>query len=402
MIRVAYRSLTIGIDARAMSHPQPGGFKTYVKNLIRGLSQVDDHNQYWLYADRRTPGAPLAPSDRFKVGVVGGWVPLVGPILREQVLLPSTTWLHRADVAHFPAGTAPLVCPCKTVVTIHDAIEHLSVDCTGAPSVPRGSKRWLMALYNRFCQRLVARSATLVITVSDCSRDDIIRYVGVPESKIKVIPEAPGPEFGPIAPAHLNRDLSELGPFVMAIGSADPRKNIANLVRAYAALSSELIERHRLVLVWSHDHLRQGLLELARQEGVLERIVSVAAPDDSRLGQLYNAATVFVFPSLYEGFGLPPLEAMACGAPVISSNTSSLPEVLGDSAVLVNPRSVGELTRALDVMLSDSRLRSDLSARGLARVRRFSWERTAQLTLNAYEKVAAGRAMAEQPEWRPR
>src|SRR5262245_2637439 len=168
---------------------------------------------------------------------------------------------------------------------------------------------------------------------------------------------------------------------MLAIGSADPRKNLASLIRAYAQLPTELIERYRLALVWSHRSLQDRLLTLARELGVADRITSVHGPTDQQLCQLYSAASVFVFPSLYEGFGLPPIEAMACGAPVVSSNTSSLPEVLGDAALLVDPTSTAGIAQAIAAVLTDPALREDLRRRGLARAGQFSWEQTARQTL---------------------
>jgi len=385
------RRLTIAIDASAASHPQPGGFKSYVRSLLWGLSRVDRENQYRVYVDRPAPDLAAASDGRFRLEVVRPRLPLVGPVLREQALLPARTLLDRPDVAHFPAGRAPAWHPAPKVVTIHDAIEHMPREVTGAAPASFGTKRWLMHLYDSSCQRLAARTAAIVLTVSECSRRDIVRYLRVPEQRIRVVPGAPGPGF-----RRLNEGEAPIGmeseqvPFVLGIASADPRKNLASLIRAYAALPSELVACHRLVLVWTHRRLQGQLLDLARRLGVLGRIASVVAPTDDALCQLYSAATVFVFPSLYEGFGLPPLEAMACATPVIASNTSSLPEVLGDGALLVAPGSVPELTRALAAVLSDDALRAALSARGLARAARFSWERAAARTVSAYEEVAAG------------
>lgn len=379
--------LTVGIDARAASHPQPGGFKSYVKNLVLGLAAIDGRNSYQLYVDRPVLGEMSTLGQSFRMEVVAGRVPTFGPVWREQVLLPAKVASDELDVIHFPSGTAPVRFSGPGVVTIHDAIEHMPREVTGAAWAPSDLKRQLMLLYSRYSQRMAVRQATLVLTDSECSRRDIIKYLRVTESKIRVIPEAPAPEFRPISRAMMDGMLVGLEPFVLAIGSADPRKNLAMLIRAYAALPADLIARYRLVLVWSHGLLKNQLLQLARDLGVLERVVSQSALTDEDLCRLYNAATVFVFPSLYEGFGLPPLEAMACGAPVIASNRSCLPEVLGEAALPVNPGSVTQLTQAMSTVLSDGNLRQRLSSHGLDRVRRFSWERTARLTLAAYEEA---------------
>jgi glycosyltransferase involved in cell wall biosynthesis len=380
--------LKIGIDARASSHPQPGGFKTYVKSLIGGLAAVEPEHDFRLYVDRVCADAIPAGVRRFHHEVVTARPALVGPVVREQLALPTCAALDRLDVVHFPTGTAPLWTLSPVVLTIHDAIEQTAPPEQRAAEV--GTKRRLMSLYNRYCQRLVARRADLVLTVSQCSRRDISSVLGVPAENIRVIHEAPGPQFRPTPGGGWAVGAGE--PFILAIGSADPRKNLASLIRAYAQLPAELIERHRLVLVWSHRSLQDRLLSLARELGVADRITSVHAPTDLQLCQLYSAASVFVFPSLYEGFGLPPIEAMACGAPVVASNTSSLPEVLGDAALLVDPTSAAGLARAIAAVLTNPALLEDLRRRGLARAAQFSWEQTARQTLAAYEHVVAAGA----------
>lgn len=381
--------LTISIDARAASHPQPGGFKSYVKNLIHGLSAVDSHNNYLVYLDRRTSNGTLALGDNFQLRIVNNRLPAVSAIWREQLQLPAQALLRRPDVAHFPTGTAPTWHLGAGVVTIHDAIEHMPRETTGAEWPRRDVKRQLMLSYNRYTQRLAAKRATLVLTVSQCSRSDIASYLRVPPEKIRVIPGAPAPLFRPLLPATVDEDVTRLGPFILAIGSPDPRKNISTLIRAYAALPVDLIEHYHLVLVWTHHLLQDRLLQLAEQLGIGDRVVSKAAQSDEELCQLYNAATVFVFPSLYEGFGLPPLEAMACGTPVIASHSSSLPEVLGDAAFFFDPGSVTQLAELLSRVLSDSQLRRRLSSQGIAHASQYSWGRTSKLTLSAYEEAAS-------------
>lgn len=383
--------LKIGIDIRAASHPQSGGFKTYVKNLIWGLSRVDHRNHYYLYADRPFRVEPTPDFDgRRRIDVVGpDRIPLAGPVWREQVLLPVRARSDRVDVIHGPTGTLSVWSSAPAVVTVHDAIEQMAAMHGGAEAVQSGGKRRFMRLYYDYVQRLTARKATIVITVSECSRRDIIRFLRVTPDRVRVVPEAPGPEFyRPGTDGVARIESRESDPFILAIGSADPRKNLLSLIRAYAALPADLISRYRLVLVWTHQRLREQVLARARDCGVAERITSVSAPSDGELRLLYESATVFVFPSLYEGFGLPPLEAMACGTPVIASNTSSLPEILGDAALLVDPRSIKELTAALTAVLRDTAKRRELATRGVEWVARYSWERTAAETLAVYEEAA--------------
>ena len=388
------RRLKIAIDARPASHPQPGGFKTYVKNLIWGLSVVDQHNEYYIYIDRPTlEGIPALPT-RSRVEVVNTRIPVLGVVWREQVLLPWRGLRQHIDVAHFTVGTAPAWHASPKVVTIHDAIEHMPAAVTGASPPKWGTKRSMMHIYSKYAQRRAAQHAALVATVSECSRRDIAKYVGIPAERIRVIPEAPGPQFYPLkTPLEPGDAPADQDPYILAMGSADPRKNLACLISAFASLPVDLIARHKLLLVWTHRALEDRLLGLAREHGILERISSVFMPTDETLSRLYNNATVFVFPSLYEGFGLPPLEAMACGTPVIASNASSLPEVLGEGALLVEPRSVRQLSQALVSVLSDVELRRRLSLQGLARARMFSWQQTAVQTLSLYKEAISRRAV---------
>jgi glycosyltransferase involved in cell wall biosynthesis len=379
--------LRIAIDARPASHPQPGGFKTYTRNLIEGLGKVDGNRTIDLYLDRAC-GDVLPPGDaRFRAHVVRARPAAIGPVVREQVSLPSALSVNRPDVLHCPTGTGAVWAPCPTIVTIHDAMEQMPASVTGAASRTSGLKRRLFRLYNRYCQQVAARRASLVITVSECSRRDIIAFFGLPPEKVRVIPNAPGPHFRRDASGG-SEPRAQHGLYIMALAAADPRKNLVNLIRAYARLPVDLIERYRLLLVWTHGALRDELLTLARTLGVADRIASVRAPSDDELCQLYNAASVFAFPSLYEGFGLPPLEAMACGAPVVASNSSSIPEVLGDAALLVDPRSPTELAHAIAAVLGDDARAEQLRRRGIAQAARYTWERTAQLTIAAYGHAA--------------
>lgn len=382
------RPLRIGIDARAAAHPQPGGFKTYVKNLIAGLSTIDGPIEFRLYVDRPLEGPRL--DDRFAIEMVPTpAIPMVGAAWREQVALPAHVLFHGVDAVHLPSGTGSVWTRVPTVVTIHDAIEQMPVAITGAATTASGTRRHLIRIYNSLSQRISARRAAIVITDSESSRRDILRYLGIPDWKIRVVPAAPAPLF-----RKLPDTSSPAEPFILMIASADPRKNLVALLRAYAALPPDLIASFRLVLVWTHHLLQEQLLREAANQGIAGRITSITRPTDDELCRLYNQAAVFVFPSFYEGFGLPPLEAMACGTPVISSRASSLPEILGSSALLVDPRSEAELTRALVVVLSDGRLRRELSQRGLAHARHFSWERTAVETLAIYRDVATAATIA--------
>ncbi|MBV9848274.1 MAG: glycosyltransferase family 4 protein [Armatimonadetes bacterium] len=381
--------MRIGIDARFLTHPQAGGFKTYTQNLVAALSQADQDNEYRLYVDRE-PSAPLSYGPNFQVRVVAGTLPLVDMVWREQVGLPRRASCDRLDLFHATSLTAPLRLPCPAVVTIHDMLWRRDL-----PSHPALNKHAIMDWYYRHVPERAARTAGAVVTVSQSARDSIVRGLGLPPERVHVTHEAAGPRFRPVADAdalarvRLKYDLP--GPFLLAMGSADPRKNVAGLLRAYAALPPARQELCPLAVVWANPHLAPSLADLAATLGVGARLRFLQGVEDADLVLLYNAATLFVFPSHHEGFGLPLLEAMACGTPVVAADNSSLPEIAGDAALLIDSHDDAALTAALARALADPDLRADMAAKGRAQAARFSWARCARDTVAVYREVACGR-----------
>jgi glycosyltransferase involved in cell wall biosynthesis len=382
--------MKIGIDARFLTHPQPGGFKTYTENLVSALARVDLENEYFLYTDR-------APKDQisslnntnFTGHVVSGEFPFVGVPWREQVGLVRRAAKDQIDLLHAPCLTAPLNLDCPLVVTIHDMIwafpEKFSQN--NAASV----KRKLMEWYNRVIPRYAARSASVIITVSHAARESIAEYLQLSIDHIVVTHEAPNPLFKQIKDEQrfetVRRKYNLPANFILAIGSADPRKNISRLVQAYSLLSPELREKYQLAIVWTHSFLAHELsiqidkLQLSNNVSFLESV------SNNDLVSLYNAASLFAFPSLYEGFGLPPLEAMACGVPVVAADNSSIPEIVGDAALLFEAQDVDGMSNAMRQILIDDTLRTTLSKKGVERAASFSWDRCARETIDVYETV---------------
>jgi len=379
--------LRIGIDARFLTHPQAGGFKTYTKGLVEALARIDQNNRYLLYVDRPMEHDFLKQQDNFTVRTVSSKLSAFSMPLREQILLPWRIAKDDLDLVHFPCLTSPLWSPCPYVLTVHDTI-WLHNHPYG-----RSPKRWGMWLYNRWVPVWAIRHARLIIAVSRATKHDIVKYLRVPSAKIIKIPEAAGDIFVPqLDRARLEgvrRRYKLDSDFILGIGSASPRKNIQALIHAFA-LDPFLRSKYQLVIVWTHSLLEQELqreistLEIAHQVRFLRRV------SNEDLALLYNAASLFVFPSLYEGFGLPPLEAMACGTPVVAANNSSIPEVVGDAAILVDASDVKAIAEAMTQVLTDMNLRHELRERGLQRAQMFSWERCARETLTVYERAAAG------------
>jgi glycosyltransferase involved in cell wall biosynthesis len=383
-------SLRIAIDARAASHPQPGGFKAYVEGLIGGLAGLETQHQFVLCVDR-AGGLPRELPPNFETPIVPAGPKLVGAGFREQIVLPLGMARWGAHVAHFPCNTAPLVGAGRRVVTIHDLI--LLRPANGkAPGSHETLHRRLMNGYYRLFLIVAVRSAHAIITVSRFSADEIAARFPAQRDRIHVVPQAAGAAFHGVnraaAAACVHEQFGLEPGYVLALGSADPRKNVAAAIRAYGLLAPGLRARHRLVIVQAHPWLRASLEQVCAEAGVLEGVVFVNHLPHADMPHLYAAAGAFVFPSLYEGFGLPTLEAMACSTPVIASNMASIPEVAGGAALLVDPADPRALAEALQAVLADGALAGRLREAGLRRAAQFSWENTARQTLAVYEKVA--------------
>ena len=290
-----------------------------------------------------------------------------------------------ADLLHLPAGFGPVRPGMPTVVTIHDLIPlHF----------PNYFRPWHRS-YARVVLPGLARSARAVITVSEESKRDIVETLGVPERLVTVVPNGIDPAFVPIAPAsdraqQLRNRLRLSHDFVLAVGAIEPRKNLPRVLQAIHRLRSrpetaDIRLVHAGPDAWLADDIPRAMRDLKLSDAV--RFLGFVPLED--LVTLYSLARVCVYPSLCEGFGLPVVEAMSCGCPVVTSNVSSLPEVGGDAAVLVDPTSVDEIAGAVGSLWCDESRRRTLAARGLARARGFTWERAARATSAVYDAALA-------------
>jgi len=380
--------MRIGIDARFLTHPQAGGFKTYTSNLVQTLPVADRQNTYILYTDRPpVPGAAIPRGPNVIVRVIAGQLPAVGMIWREQFALSHCAFRDRLDVFHAPCLTAPLWLTCPLIVTIHDMI-------WARPPLtawPVHASRRLMDYYYRVLPELAVRRAVHIITVSYAAKAEIVAGLGIAPELVSVTYEGFSTTFAPLnralARAKLAAARGITGAFVLAIGSADPRKNMSTLLAAYATLPAELRAQYALVVVWTHRRLYEATAAEAKRLGVRDRVRFLTEVSDEELALLYNAATVFAFPSLYEGFGLPLLEAMACGAPILAGDNSSIPEIVGNAALLVDTRDPVALAEGLARLLGDEELRGRLRARGIDHAATFSWASCARATTKIYEYV---------------
>jgi glycosyltransferase involved in cell wall biosynthesis len=382
--------MRIGIDARFLTHPQKGGFKTYTENLIRALSQIDLENEYFLYLDRQ-PETTLKWSDcrNFTYKVLPGDSAVIGMPWREQVHLVFQSKRDKLDLLHSPCLSAPLFLSCPLVVTIHDVIWLFPNKFSKGVTKP--AKRTWMEWYYYFLPQFAARSAAVVLTVSQSAKQDIVKHLGTQDDRIVITPEAAGDLYRRIENPKIIEDvrLKYKLPcrYILAIGSADPRKNMRRLVQSYALLSTELQEKNFLVIVWTNLLFAKEMSALVAELQLTTRVIFLQKIPDEDLVLLYNAARLFVFPSLYEGFGLPLLEAMASGTPVVAADNSSIPEVVGDAAVLVDAEKVEHIAREITHVLVNENFRDALIQKGFQRVQSFSWENCARLTLHGYEQA---------------
>jgi glycosyltransferase involved in cell wall biosynthesis len=301
----------------------------------------------------------------------------------EQVVQPLEVAFRGYDVLHHTDRSMPWL---PTGVPSVSTIQDISY-----ASFPETYTRGKVA-YNEITARLAAARADRIITVSDNTKREVMRYLKVPEDKIRVVYSAVDGIFRPVASA---ADLQEVkrrfdlpDRIILYIGSLNPRKNLVTLIRAYAALKRRGDLPHKLVLVGPSEWKSDPVFQTVRELGLESEVLLPGSMQGLDLVRLYNVADLFAFPSLHEGFGFPPLEALACGTPVVCSNSASLPEVVGDAALMVEARDVEGLAGAMARVLTDPDLARELRSRGLERAKLFSWEKTARETLQVYEEVA--------------
>jgi glycosyltransferase involved in cell wall biosynthesis len=361
------------------------------------LAAIDRDNEYILYLDRAADERANRRPANFVTRVVPGATPVIGMPWREQVGLAVYARKDRLDLLHAPNLTAPLRSGCPTVVTLHDVIwlfPERFAQQQASWSVPRQLMQW----YYRWIPLWAAQRAAAVITVSQASKDDIVRHLHIAPDRVFVTVEAQNDRFrpAPIDQVDALRERYRLnGEFIMALGSADPRKNIRTLLNAYSRLSSEVRARYRLVIIWAHESLTAALMRQVEELGLADRVTFIPRVPAADLVLFYNAAALFVFPTLYEGFGLPPLEAMACGTAVVASNNSSIPEVVGEAALLFDADHPESITGAITQALTAPGVRARMIEQGLARAASFSWLECARQTLAAYRFAASAGASVQ-------
>jgi len=362
------------------------GVGVYAINLVRHLIQVAPHHEYVLFVSKeskRIVGDLSNPCLRVVTLPTPATIRSVR-VLAEQGLLPLYVARHKVDLLHSLSFTTPLFVHCPSVVSILDlGFRHWS---------ERFSK--IAALTQNILVPVGARKVNHVITISQSSKNDIASELGVPLSRITVTYLAQDSNFFSLVQSNEGRlkylveayNLSP--PYILTVASSFIHKNLEGLIRAYALLVAEYGIQHQLVIAGHKRTAYSRLLDLINNLKLNNRVVFTGFVQDEDIPLLYSCANAFVFPSFYEGFGLPLLEAMACGVPIASSNATSLPEVGGGAVLYFDPYNVEQMAQAIYKILSDPDLRQDLVAKGLTRAHEFSWEKTARQTLEIYEHVA--------------
>jgi len=364
------RAMRIGIDIR-QTRFKPRGIGRYVASLVNALKRLAPEHEY-LELD-------LAEDLPWRVDRLLWW---------SQWEVPRRAWRNRVDLLHCNTFDAPLWCYCPSVITVHDLIPLLPIDRPN-PYARTPAAR----LYWTWWSPLTLRLAKHIVTVSEYSKQDIMRLLHIPETRISVVPHGVDARFCPVSDLDRLQALRSRyylpSRFILFVSATEPRKGVDTLLEAFVQLVRPMPELG-LVIAGDSKRASAALLAQATDLGVRERLRLTSYVNDDDLSLLYNAADVLAFPSRYEGFGLPVLEAMACGTPVVCSNATSLPEVAGHAALLVPPNDPEALAAALKQVLTDETLYQALREKGLKRAAQFSWEETARKTLAVYEKVAQG------------
>lgn len=361
------------------------GISRYIRNLLPHLRNEQEHAYQVHIGDRNLP-PDFAPDARFRVRF--SRLPTRRPVVRilwEQFWLPFALQADRADVLHSLGYVQPLACPARSVLTVHDLSFLLH------PGNFNRGNRWYLSTFTRLS---VAR-ADRIVAVSENTKRDLVSLLGVSPGKVAVVYHGIEEHFRPIDDrGSIEAFRARVGlssPFVLFFGTIEPRKNLQTLVTAFAELKRSGLP-HKLVIAGAKGWQWEPVFAAVERLGLGEDVMFPGYVTYVDQPLWYNAADLFVYPSLYEGFGFPPLEAMACGTPVVASATSALPEVVGDAGLLVDPRSVKALAEAMGQVLGHPETAATMRAQGLARASAFTWREAAIQTAMLYSEAARGDA----------
>lgn len=364
--------MRITIDARMINHT---GIGRYIRNILRNIAEIDGTNQYSALINDASES--LKESGNIKFYTTRFKVPIYS--IREQFMLLSDIRRQNPDLVHYPSFNVPRLCAVPAVVNIHDLTYLVQ---------PEACPNFAARIYAGYMFRMTAKKAARIITGSEYTKKDIVKHLGVAPGRVTVIYNGVDSLFRPVEKGteaeRIAGKYGITGDFIFYVGNHGANKNLKRLLEAFSAFKRKDCQ---LILAGKTDPRRKSLYDLVGTLGLEGRARFIGAVPEEDLPYLYSMAKLFVFPSLQEGFGLPPLEAMACGTPVVSSDSTSLPEVVGDAAVLVDPADTGSIKDGMEKVLASQSLRSELKEKGLMRVKQFSWRVAAEKTLKVYEEV---------------
>ena len=367
--------MRVGIDARLVFYSK-AGIGQYIIHLTRALAELDTPDDKFVLLQSRKDDTKIIDNHNFSRYSL--WTPSHHRL--EQPALRFETVRRRLDLLHSPDFIPPFRRNYKSVITVHDLAFLL---------YPQFMTTESARYYGQIDQAV--RSTDHIIAVSKATKQDLISLLGVPDEKITVIYEGCNPLYGPLdkeKAVAFCRDRWGLDEnFIFFISTIEPRKNIPTLLRAFKYLQDKYKRKEKLVLAGTKGWLFEEVERTIDELNLANEVVLIGRVRDSEVNYLYNAASMLVFPSFYEGFGLPPLEAMTCGTPTIVSNIKVMPEVVGDAALIIDPHDEDDVAVAMHRLLVDEDLRSELIAKGLKRAEKFSWEKAACETLKVYHHV---------------
>ena len=366
--------MRIGIDIRELEKNKRTGIGRFILNFLYFVNSYDKENEYLLFGNQNTRYLNFGGNMQSKI------IPEFNKIFWEQVVLPREIEKEKIDIFFSPFYKGPLFSRAKLIVACHD-LYFLELEKNPV-------EKWLKIFY---C-KIIWNKAKLIIAVSSYSKQKVIKFLGCSEEKIRVVYDSVEEKFKPMGkgvvfPKLIKRFSQIKKDFLLYVGNFKPHKNVSRIIQAYSLLSGPLKDRYQLVIVGQKNKDYYPLAQLVRDHGLEGKVEFLGLVSENELVFLYNSATVLLLVSLREGFGLPALEAMACGTPVIASNLTALPEVIGDAGFLVNPYDVKEVSSAIKVVLGDEALRKQMSEKGLLRAKKFLIRDSANKILEIFKEL---------------
>jgi len=356
------------------------GLQSYAKELVRSLAMTDLEPEYILLVNSRAKAFFCMQEKNFKIVDVRTPKRFIG--FWEQLYLPVISLLYKADILHTPVSAPPLWARCKKVVTLHDLTFKLQ---------PQTMNWWDRLYWNFFFDKGL-KGVNKIITDSWSTARDITKYYCISRKKISIIPLCCASQFHINAcnqpPAKIIKKYGISGKYILFVGTLEPRKNLGTLLRAFRLVKSRSDYDLKLVIVGGKGWLFKNIFQIIKGLGLENDVIFTGFVPDEDLPSLYRGAEVFVYPSLYEGFGLPLLEAMTCGTPVIASKHSSIPEVVGNAGILVDPKDVERLARAILEVLTNKHLKDELIYKGCLQASKFTAEKMGHEIIRVYKEIA--------------